>query len=111
MFLIDDYFASKKALHDYFGYKSDWREIPMEDNREYFWYLTGEGSGDEVFFSLTEEELESREGNCYSSEIYTQRFLPKWVYRGADFTMVCGDPHVDGNKFLYIFDNAKERPQ
>lgn len=44
----------------------------------------------------------------YSNEIYTQRFLPKWVYRGKDYTMICVDTHTDGNKFLQIFDNSKE---
>jgi hypothetical protein len=44
----------------------------------------------------------------YAAEIYTQRFLPKWVYRGAEYTMVCVDTRTDGNKFLMVFDNKKE---
>ncbi len=30
------------------------------------------------------------------------------VYRGQDYTMISVDTHVDGNKFLQIFDNKKE---
>lgn len=59
-------------------------------------------------FAETLEELESEEGDYYEHEIYTQRFLPKWVYRGEDYTMICVDTRVDGNKFLQVFDNKKE---
>jgi hypothetical protein len=63
-----------------------------------------------VRFAKTEQELESEDGDYYENEIYTQRHLPKWVYRGADYTMVVVDTHTDGNKFLQVFANANERP-
>lgn len=44
----------------------------------------------------------------YSNEIYTQRFLPKWVYRTPEVTMICVDTHCDGNQFLQLFDSTKE---
>lgn len=44
----------------------------------------------------------------YSDEIYTQCFLPKWIYRGKDYTMILIDIHTDGNRFLAIYDNKKE---
>lgn len=109
MKLLKDYFALQQQIFDYFGYKQDWRCIPLDDATKYFWRLKGEGPG-EVFFADTEAELVSEEGNCYSNEIYTQRFLPKWIYRGAEYTMICVDTHTDGNHFLQVFANAKERP-
>lgn len=109
MKLLDDYESSKKALFDFFGYVEDWVAIPIDDARKYFWRLEGEGPG-EVQFADTEQELAEESGNYYVNEIYTQRFLPKWVYRAEGYTMVCVDTHTDGNKFLQIFDNAKERP-
>ena len=109
MELLDKYNEAREQVFAYFGYVEDWRVIPLEDSREYFWRLTGEGRGDEVQYADTEEELEAEEGNYYTDEIYTQRHLPRWVYRGADYTMVCCDPHTDGNKFLRIFSNANER--
>lgn len=109
MDILDRYNEAKKELFEYFGYVEDWRVIPVEDSREVFWRLDGEGPG-EVYFAATEEELESEDGEYYSDEIYMQRFLTKWVYRGKDYTMVCVDTHTDGNKFLRIFDNSKERP-
>ncbi len=114
MKLLDDYFKTQNEIFDYFGYREDWRVIPIDDSREMFWQLDGEGPG-EVLYSQTAERLKAgREGEdspgeaLYANEIYTQRHLPKWVYRGKDFTMVCVDTHTDGNQFLQIFDNAKE---
>lgn len=108
MKLLNDYNQTRQALFDYFGYVEDWAVIPLDDATSYYWRLTGEGRGDEVFFADTLEELESESGNFYSNEVYTQRHLPKWVYRGDEYTMVVVDTHTDGNKFLQIFDNSKE---
>lgn len=107
MQMLDDYIGARKRLFDYFGYVEDWRVLPFDDARGMYWQLDGEGPG-EVRFADTREELESGEGNCYTNEIYTQRHLKKWVYRGAEHTMVVVDTHTDGNKFLQIFDNALE---
>ena len=112
MELLDKYFEIQKQIYAHFGYVEDWVVIPLDDCREYFWHLTGEGSGDEVKFAKEEKNLfDGTEQDGYSDEIYTQRFLKKWVYRADDYTMICVDTHTDGNKFLRIFDNAKERPE
>jgi len=109
MDILDKYEKLREELFEYFGYKEDWVAIPVDDAREYFWTLSGEGHGDHVGFAETEKDLEEEDGEFYKNEIYTQRFLPKWVYRGKDYTMICVDTRVDGNKFLQIFDNSKER--
>lgn len=109
MQLLDKYNELRQQIFDYFGFES-WRGLPLDDAREYYWNLTGEGYGDEVRFAKHEENLfETTMDDGYSNEIYTQRHLPKWIYRGADYTMVVVDTHTDGNQFLQIFDNAKER--
>lgn len=109
MKLLKEYFALQKQVHDYFGYVEDWVTIPLDDATEYYWHLTGEGHGDFVAYAHEKADLaDEDEGECYADQIYTQRFLPKWVYRGEDYTMVCCDPGVDGNKYLRIFDNSKE---
>lgn len=106
---ITEYFELAKQIHEAFGYQEDWVTIPMRDVREYYWHLTGEGSGDSVRSADTKEALEDEEaGEYYEDEIYTQRFLSKYVYRTDEFTMICVDTNTDGNKFLQIFDNAKE---
>jgi hypothetical protein len=109
MKLLDDYMNLQKQVFDYFGYAEDWVVIPIDSSREMYWCLDGEGPGN-VHFAKTEKELEEQTGDYYVNAIYTQRFLPKWVYRGPDYTMICVDTQTDGNKFLSIFENAKERP-
>lgn len=111
MELLDKYNDLRQQIFDYFGYVEDWRVLPLNDAREYYWHLTGEGHGDEVKFARHEENLfHATFEDGYSNEIYTQPHLPKWVYRGADYTLVVVDTHTDGNQFLQIFDNTKERP-
>lgn len=108
MKLLDDYFALQQQILDYFGYVEDWVAIPLDDGRAFFWHLRGEGPGTLEF---ADGALKLGTGEGYEHEIYTQRFLPKWVYRGADYTMVCVDTRTDGNKFLMVLDNAKEVKQ
>ena len=110
MKLFDDYDELRNKLFEYFGYVEDWRVLPFDDARKYFWRLDSGEDGGNVCFADSEEELSTEEGNYYENEIYTQRHLKKWVYRGADYTMVVVDTHTDGNQFLQIFDNALERP-
>ena len=110
MKLFDDYDALRNKLFEYFGYVEDWRALPFDDARKYFWRLDSGGDGGNVCFAGSEEELKNETGNYYENEIYTQRHLPKWVYRGAEYTLIVVDTHTDGNQFLQIFDNALERP-
>jgi len=108
---LDKFNNIKQEIFDYFGYVEDWVKIPIDDAREYYWQLNeNEHGGGEVTFAEKIEEMneETETGDYYVNEIYTQRFLKKWVYRGKDFTMICVDTHTDGNKFLQIFDNSKE---
>lgn len=106
MKILDDYLKLQEEIYKYFGYEEGWVVIPIDDGREYYWsYVEGSGI---VKFADTLEELKSENGNYYENEIYTQRFLKKWVYKSKDFTMICVDTNTDGNKFLQIFDNSKE---
>lgn len=107
---LDNYKKAEQELFDYFGYVENWVAIPVEDSREYWWELDQDENGSgEVRFAETEELLADKDaGEYYCEEIYTQRFLPKWVYKGTDYTMICVDTCVDGNKFLRIFSNNLE---
>lgn len=117
--LITEYFTLQQQIHDYFGYVEDWVVLPLMDYRNYFWNLEDRGTyGGSVTFSKQRHNLynclygyeddEFDGDDIYSYEIYTQRFLPKWVYPGEESTLVCVDTGVDGNRFLCIFDNAKQ---
>ena len=108
---IDVYNGARNQIFAHVGYVEDWRVIPLDDSREMFWRIVGsDGSGGQVEYAKTEHELENEEGDFYVDDIYTQRHLPKWVYRGPEFTMICCDPHTDGNTFLRVFANSLERP-
>ena len=111
MKLVDDFFDIRQKIFDYFGYQEDWVAIPIDDRRALYWQLNEEPSGrGEVIYHetrLTNEMVV--DGAHYSNSIYTQRFLPKWVYRGEDYTMICVDTYTDGNKFLAIYSNDKEQ--
>jgi hypothetical protein len=107
--MLNEYFALQQSIYHYFGYKEDWVVIPIDDSRAYYWHYP-EG-GDEVVFAQTPniQELIESDGEYYSNLIYRQRFLPKWVYRGEDYTMFVVDTETDGNKFLQIFSNDREQ--
>lgn len=104
--IIDTYFKLQQGIHDYFNYKEDWKVIPLEDTREYYWFVDEDSNI--VRFADSVDLLLHSDGAYYEDEIYTQRFLTKFVYRADNFTMISVDTHTDGNKFLRIFDNNKE---
>lgn len=106
MKLLTQYFKLQKEIYDYFGYVEDWVTIPIDDATDYYWTLENRSSGNgTVTFAETKEQLADEEkADYYQHEIYTQRFLPKWVYRAEDYTMIVVDTETDGNKYLQIFD-------
>jgi hypothetical protein len=109
MKLLKEYFELQQKIFDYFNYQEDWRVIPLIDETKHYWFVTGENHGHSCVWwpePITKKMVE--DGAIYAGSIYTQRFLPKWVYRGEEYTMVCVDTHTDGNKFLMVFDNTKE---
>ena len=109
--IIDAYFWAKADIHEAFGYKSDWVEIPLEDRREKHWMLVGgEGEGGRVVWSDSEFTRDSiaKGDEIFSGTVYTQRFLSKYVFRIDKHVLVSTDMHTDGNKFLMIFDSDKE---
>lgn len=115
MQLLKQYTILQKQIHDYFGYVEDWAVIPMDDCTDLYWkIIDGEAHGGKVQYAVDPKEFPTDEtededlGEYWEVEIYTQRHLPKWVYRGAEYTMICVDTHTDCNRLLQIFDNSKE---
>lgn len=109
---LDKYFELQKEIFKYFGYVEDWKVIPMEDHRNCYWMICGpeDSSSTSVVWSyepLTAISVKAGK-KIFSGNIYTQRFLPKWVYHGKDYTMIAIDTRCDDNKMLMIFDNKKE---
>jgi hypothetical protein len=107
MELLDKYMDLKKQIFDYFGYVEDWCVFPIVDTTESYWTINGSDTCGSVTFADTVEQFES-DGDYYMEDIYTQRFLNKWVYRAPEYTMILVATGCDGNTFLRIFDNEKE---
>ncbi|AUR89231.1 hypothetical protein NVP1121O_203 [Vibrio phage 1.121.O._10N.286.46.C4] len=106
MELFSNYEKMKKEIFEYFGYVEDWRILPLVFDTDMYWAVDDVS----VVFSedlsnLIEEDLV---GNHYENTIYKQRHLPKWVYRGEEYTMIVVDTPSDGNQCLQVFSNSKE---
>ena len=105
---LGKYAEMRNEIFNYFGYVEDWRILPFDDSTEYFWSVDEDGTGGGSVAFGEKEDVETLSGNHYENEIYTQRHLPKWIYRAEQHTMIVVDTHTDGNQLLQIFDNAKE---
>lgn len=107
---IEEYFAVRQKIFGHVGYVESWRMLPIESLVENYWRLYGEGPGT-VRFAESEEYLDDPNEEDYCEyEIYTQRHLKQWVYRGSEITLVVADTHVDANQVLALFSNQMERP-
>ena len=96
--LIANYENSLQAIYNHVGFVESWVVCPINvEGLSSSWKI----DGDEVIYY-------DSAGEEYSFEIYTQRFYEKHIYRGEKFTMIFGEPHVDGMKWFYLFDNEKE---
>jgi hypothetical protein len=108
---IERYFDARKSLHAAFGYVEDWAVIPMDDQRDAFWCVVGgEAHGGKVYWSdQAFEDMDIALGkDLYSGPIYTQRHLPKWVYRANGYALISVDTECDLNRCLFVFDERKE---
>lgn len=110
MRVILEYFAIRQKIFDHVGYVENWRMLPIESLVENYWRLYGEGPG-KVRFAESEEYLDDPNEEDYCEyQIYTQRHLPRWVYRGETITLIVADTRVDANQVLALFSNQMERP-
>jgi len=118
----DRFLAARKAIFKHVGYVEDWSVLPIYDSRDQFWavdklereWVKFSPSREALTYWLAEHDDEyGPHGDVlYENVIYTQRHLPKWVYRGAELTLVVADTQTDGNKYLQIFRNKNEiRPK
>ncbi len=115
---VDRFFDARAAIFAHVGYVENWRVLPIDDSRDQFWAVD-EHEREWVKFSPEREALAywlaehddeygSHGDVLYENVIYTQRFLPKWVYRGTELTLVVSDTRTDDNKYLQLFRNENE---
>jgi hypothetical protein len=108
MQLLDDYAKLRKQLLEYFGYEESWIVLPIEDQTDVYWSV----SGDYVTYADSLSDYNNDEDNMkiYEDVILSGVTEKGAIFRGTEFTMIAADTQTDGNKFLMIFDNAKEQP-
>lgn len=116
--VIDLFFAARKAIFAHVGYVENWKVLPINNSRDQFWAVDKDEHA-WVKFSPSLEALTywlaghtdeyGPHGNVlFENEIYTQRHLPRWVYRGPELTLIVTDTHTDGNQYLRLFRNKNE---
>jgi hypothetical protein len=104
--IMQDFNAALKALYDHVGFTEYGVVCPIDDQTDKVWRVDGLT----VRYADSKKEFDSRTGNYYEDDVYTQRFYKQWIYRGPELTMIFCDPHVDGVQWFRIFDNQKEHP-
>ena len=105
MKMLDDYFRLEKEIYAYFGYIEKWTVYPISDSRNCYWRLSeNEGS---IWYANKVSEFA-----YYGERLVLRDFRTgkPCVYRGDSYTMVIVDIQADGNIFMEIFANNKERP-
>lgn len=108
MDILDRYFDLRRQVFAAFAYAEDWRVLPLTDARAYYWRLIGAAPRC-VRFAETQAALDDDVGDLYYEyEIYTQRYLPRAVYREADYTLMVLATHLEGHPVLRVFTNARE---
>lgn len=108
MELIENYNKALQAIYDHVGFTEDWVVYPIDDRTNKYWKILGDDKYNQhVVYHETIEVVKTENGNHYEDSIYTQRFYEKWIYEGSVYTMIFCDTHVDGMKYLAVFENAK----
>src|SRR5262249_45457141 len=106
---IDQFLQARDAIFAHVGYVERVRVLPLEDSRDQFWAVHSRQGW--VRFSARREPLAYAIAGhpdgfgpygdvVYENAIYTQRHLPRWVYRGAVLTMIVVDTQSNQNQLL-----------
>jgi hypothetical protein len=122
--LLQNFISARDAVYDHCGFKEGWITFPIESGDiEKYWYIENEvwkqdGTEEEAESTFdgtlrmadTVDKLKDEDKrDYYESSLVRHRFFHgKSVYRGKDLTLVIGEPPVDGMRWLYVLDNAKE---
>lgn len=108
---LDAFAAARKEIFEHVGYIEDWCVLPLDDSRDQWWHVDAREchhvkfspNRDALVHWLKHDDYGPYGNVLYENVIYTNRHLPKWVYRGKDIVLVVADTQTDGNKNLQIF--------
>jgi hypothetical protein len=99
--VVSAFIKARDALYEHFGFEEDWVMYPLNfEALNDLWCIRD----DEIHWWRKENK-----DDYYSADIFRHRFYPKGsIFRGSEFTMIFGHPHVDGMTWAYIFKNKNE---
>jgi hypothetical protein len=103
--VVSIFIKARDALYEHLSFEEDWVMYPLNfESIDDFWYIR------DMEIEWWPDTVDSKdEGNHYYADIYTHRFYPNGsIFRGSEFTMVFGEPRVDGMIWAYVFRNEKE---
>lgn len=97
---ITQYFSLENEINEFFGFKGEWRQFPLNDSRDMHWKID---SGELYYYEeeLTDEVLD--DGAYYAAKVRRNH-----VYRKDGLVLVVADTNCDFNIYAYIFDEKKE---
>lgn len=108
--MLNGFFSLRKEIQAYFGYEEDWEVLPLSDERDMYWMLVEDKAPFILYSSepITAETI--AEGDVVIGVVHDAHKTRRTAYRRDDFVAVPVDTRWDGNKYLMIFDVAKEVP-
>jgi hypothetical protein len=103
--VVSAFIEARDALYKHLGFEKDRMMFPLNlEAIDDFWRIR---AGEIRWWENTEDS--DNEGNQCCADIFTLKFYPNGsIFRGSEFAMVFGHPHVDGRAWAYIFRNDKE---
>lgn len=109
---LNGFFRLRREIQDYFGYEEDWDVLPLCDERDMYWMLV-KGRKPFIVYSekpITPESIANGDIDIVVGVIHDVLNTRRTLYRRDDLVAVPVDTKWDGNKYLMIFDTAKEVP-
>lgn len=88
-----------KVIREFFGYVENWRFAPIDDRTNMHWMVIRE----KLAFRGNPFTIDNIDMGSSSSALIVGRIL-----RGSGFAMVEVDTQSDGNRFLFVLDEALE---
>ena len=105
--VVQAFIESRDVLYEHLGFVEDWIMYPLNfeaiNDR---WCLHPDGT------IRWQDEKCIKTKDCYEADIVYPRFYPKGsIFEGKDYTMIFGNPYVDGMTWAYIFRNSLRVPR
>jgi hypothetical protein len=92
--VVSAFIKARDALYEHLGFEEDWTMYPLN-----FEALDGPWRIMDGKISWWRKE---NKNDYYEADIFRHRFYPKGsIFRGSEFAMIFGYPHVDGIGRMY----------